>query len=116
MVPAAHLDDTHPGRGATGDGRRANFDFPPIDKPKADRIVETMRAIADAAPGTALYTQVTAWAALQPLQVGIEPVLGIAIAVVGERDRSHRPLDGIDRTGRRFFQRHHMARTGVRGL
>ena len=27
-------------------GRRANFDFPPIDKEKADRIVVAMREIA----------------------------------------------------------------------
>ena len=33
---------------ATGEGRRANFDFPPIDKDKADRIVRAMRPIAEA--------------------------------------------------------------------
>ncbi|MDE3120214.1 MAG: aldo/keto reductase, partial [Paracoccaceae bacterium] len=34
--------------GGQGDGRRASFDFPPIDRPKTDRIVEAMRAIAEA--------------------------------------------------------------------
>jgi aryl-alcohol dehydrogenase-like predicted oxidoreductase len=36
-----------PGEGVKVEpGRRANFDFPPIDKEKADRIVVTMREIA----------------------------------------------------------------------
>ena len=33
---------------ADGDGRRAEFDFPPIDRQKADRIVGVMRGMADA--------------------------------------------------------------------
>ncbi len=32
----------------SGDGRRATFDFPPLDKDKADRIIEAMRPIAAA--------------------------------------------------------------------
>lgn len=51
--------------GATGDGRRANFDFPPIDKPKADRIVETMRAIADAKSASVAQIAL-AWLLHQP--------------------------------------------------
>lgn len=31
---------------SAGDGRRASFDFPPVDKPKGDRIVEAMRPMA----------------------------------------------------------------------
>jgi aryl-alcohol dehydrogenase-like predicted oxidoreductase len=34
--------------GAEAEGRRKNFDFPPLDKDKADRIVEVMRPIAKA--------------------------------------------------------------------
>jgi aryl-alcohol dehydrogenase-like predicted oxidoreductase len=30
-----------------GEGRRTTFDFPPIDRPKADRIVEAMRLVAE---------------------------------------------------------------------
>jgi aryl-alcohol dehydrogenase-like predicted oxidoreductase len=30
-----------------GEGRRTAFDFPPIDRPKADRIVEAMRLVAE---------------------------------------------------------------------
>jgi len=37
-----------PGGDAAAEGRRKSFDFPPLDKAKADKIVETMRPIAKA--------------------------------------------------------------------
>ncbi|MDE3080280.1 MAG: aldo/keto reductase [Paracoccaceae bacterium] len=46
--------------GGQGDGRRASFDFPPIDRPKADRIVEAMRGIADA-KGVSVAQIALAW-------------------------------------------------------
>ncbi len=39
---------TEGGSGDTSGARRSEFDFPPIDKDKADRIVKVMREIADA--------------------------------------------------------------------
>lgn len=46
--------------GGEGDGRRASFDFPPIDRPKADRIVEAMRSMAEA-KGVSVAQIALAW-------------------------------------------------------
>ena len=45
---------------ADGDGRRAEFDFPPIDREKADRIVEVMRGMAQA-KGVSVAQIALAW-------------------------------------------------------
>jgi aryl-alcohol dehydrogenase-like predicted oxidoreductase len=46
-------------------GRRANFDFPPIDKEKADRIVVAMRAVAKA-HGVSVARVALAWVRQKP--------------------------------------------------
>jgi aryl-alcohol dehydrogenase-like predicted oxidoreductase len=49
-----------PGGDSNGEGRRANFDFPPIDKDKADKIVVAMRPIAKA-HGVSVARVALAW-------------------------------------------------------
>lgn len=34
--------------GGSGEGRRANFDFPPVDRPRAETCIEAMRTVAEA--------------------------------------------------------------------
>jgi aryl-alcohol dehydrogenase-like predicted oxidoreductase len=46
-------------------GRRAGFDFPPLDKDQADRIVTAMRPIA-AAHGVSLARVALAWVRMKP--------------------------------------------------
>jgi len=46
-------------------GRRANFDFPPIDKEQADRIVEALRPIAKA-HGVSVARVALAWVRQKP--------------------------------------------------
>ena len=54
-----------PGGEAQAEGRRKNFDFPPIDKPKADRIVDAMRPIASA-HGTSVARVALAYVLAKP--------------------------------------------------
>ncbi|HEX4273189.1 MAG TPA: aldo/keto reductase [Rhizomicrobium sp.] len=56
-----------PGGEAAGSnsGRRASFDFPPIDKPKADEIVLAMRDIAKA-HGVSVARVALAWVRMKP--------------------------------------------------
>ncbi len=53
------------GDAAMEPGRRAAFDFPPIDKDKADRIVQAMRPIA-AAHGVSVARVALAWVRMKP--------------------------------------------------
>ena len=54
-----------PGGDAAAEGRRKNFDFPPIDKDKADRIVMAMRPIA-AAHGVSVARVALAYVLAKP--------------------------------------------------
>ena len=54
-----------PGGEKVEEGRRANFDFPPIDKEKADRIVVAMRPIAKA-HGVSVARVALAWVRSKP--------------------------------------------------
>ena len=54
-----------PGGEAQEPGRRASFDFPPIDKDKADKIVATMRPIASA-HGVSVARVALAWVRAKP--------------------------------------------------
>jgi aryl-alcohol dehydrogenase-like predicted oxidoreductase len=47
-LAGGYMSGKFSGGGAEVEGRRKNFDFPPLDKDKADRIVEVMRPIAKA--------------------------------------------------------------------
>ncbi|WP_066545769.1 MULTISPECIES: aldo/keto reductase [unclassified Sphingomonas] len=53
-------------RGAEAEGRRVNFDFPPLDKTRADRVVEAMAPIADA-HGRSIAQVALAWLLHQPV-------------------------------------------------
>lgn len=50
---------------ATGDGRRASFDFPPVDKPRAAVVIDAMRPIAEA-HGCSVAQVALAWLLHQP--------------------------------------------------
>jgi aryl-alcohol dehydrogenase-like predicted oxidoreductase len=54
-----------PGGEGGAEGRRAGFDFPPIDKPKADAIVAVMRPIAKA-HGVSVARVALAWVLSKP--------------------------------------------------
>ena len=54
-----------PGGDAQAEGRRKNFDFPPLDKVKADKIVEVMRPIASA-HGTSVAQVALAYVLAKP--------------------------------------------------
>src|SRR6185312_5241167 len=54
-----------PGGEKVEEGRRANFDFPPIDKEKADKIVVAMRPIAKA-HGVSVARVALAWVRAKP--------------------------------------------------
>jgi aryl-alcohol dehydrogenase-like predicted oxidoreductase len=54
-----------PGGDSSGEGRRASFDFPPIDKDKADKIVVAMRPIAKA-HGVSVARVALAWVRAKP--------------------------------------------------
>ena len=54
-----------PGGEAAAEGRRKNFDFPPLDKDKADRIVAAMRPIASA-HGTSVARVALAYVLAKP--------------------------------------------------
>lgn len=53
------------GEGGPADARRASFDFPPVDKPRAFRCVEVMRTIA-AGHGVSVAQVALAWLLHQP--------------------------------------------------
>ena len=46
-LAGGYLAGKYTGKDADADGRRAAFDFPPLDKTRADAVVEAMRPIAD---------------------------------------------------------------------
>jgi aryl-alcohol dehydrogenase-like predicted oxidoreductase len=52
------------------DGRRLNFDFPPVDRDRADRCIETMRPIADAR-GVSVAQIALAWLLHRPVVTSI---------------------------------------------
>ena len=52
--------------GAKGEGRRANFDFPPVDLARAAPLVEAMRAMADKR-GVSVAQIALAWLLYQPV-------------------------------------------------
>lgn len=57
-------------RSADAEGRRANFDFPPLDKPRADRVVEAMAPIAQA-HGRSIAQVALAWLLHQPVVTSV---------------------------------------------
>jgi aryl-alcohol dehydrogenase-like predicted oxidoreductase len=59
-----------PGGEAQAPGRRAGFDFPPIDKDQADRIVLAMRPIA-AAHGVSVAQIALAWLLAKPVVTSV---------------------------------------------
>lgn len=63
-LAGGYLSGKYTGANAA-DGRRAGFDFPPLDKDKADRIVEAMRPIA-VAYGISVAQVALAWLLAQP--------------------------------------------------
>lgn len=58
-LAGGYLSGKYSGSG-TNDGRRATFDFPPIDRPKADRIIAVMQDIASA-KGVSVAQIALAW-------------------------------------------------------
>ena len=58
-LAGGYLSGKYSGAG-TNDGRRASFDFPPIDRPKADRIIAVMQDIATA-KGVSVAQIALAW-------------------------------------------------------
>jgi aryl-alcohol dehydrogenase-like predicted oxidoreductase len=46
--------------GGSGEGRRASFDFPPVDRPRADSCIEAMRRVAEAR-GASVAQVALAW-------------------------------------------------------
>ncbi len=46
--------------GGSGEGRRANFDFPPVDRPRAETCIEAMRTVAEAR-GVSVAQVALAW-------------------------------------------------------
>jgi aryl-alcohol dehydrogenase-like predicted oxidoreductase len=55
---------------AAADGRRATFDFPPVDRERADRVIETMRPIAQA-HGRSVAQIALAWLLHQPVVTSV---------------------------------------------
>ena len=58
-LAGGYLSGKYTGSG-TNDGRRVAFDFPPIDRPKADRIIAVMQEIANA-KGASVAQVALAW-------------------------------------------------------
>jgi aryl-alcohol dehydrogenase-like predicted oxidoreductase len=56
--------------GTTAEGRRANFDFPPVDKDRAFTIIETMRSIAEA-KGCSVAQVAIAWLLHRPVVTSV---------------------------------------------
>jgi aryl-alcohol dehydrogenase-like predicted oxidoreductase len=46
--------------GGSGEGRRANFDFPPVDRPRAETCIDAMRTVAEAR-GVSVAQVALAW-------------------------------------------------------
>ncbi|HEX4769074.1 MAG TPA: aldo/keto reductase [Lichenihabitans sp.] len=53
-----------------GEGRRASFDFPPVDRPRADAVVAAMRPIAEASHCTVAQVAL-AWLLHQPVVTSV---------------------------------------------
>ena len=64
--------------GGGGDGRRATFDFPPVDRPRASAVIDAMRPIA-AARACSLAQVALAWLLHQPVVTSV---------IVGAKRRS----------------------------
>ena len=56
--------------GTSGDGRRASFDFPPVDKPRASIVIDAMRPIAQA-HGCSVAQVALAWLLHQPVVTSV---------------------------------------------
>jgi aryl-alcohol dehydrogenase-like predicted oxidoreductase len=55
---------------AAGEGRRASFDFPPVDRERLDRVIEAMRPIAEARKCTIAQVAL-AWLLHQPVVTSV---------------------------------------------
>ena len=64
--------------GGGGDGRRATFDFPPVDRPRASAVIDAMRPIAEAR-ACSLAQVALAWLLHQPVVTSV---------IVGAKRRS----------------------------
>jgi len=51
-LAGGYLSGKYDAEGKAADGRRVNFDFPPVDKSRGPAVIETMRAIAKAKDAT----------------------------------------------------------------
>ena len=56
--------------GGGGDGRRATFDFPPVDRPRASAVIDAMRPIAEAR-ACSLAQVALAWLLHQPVVTSV---------------------------------------------
>ena len=87
-LAGGYLSGKFTGPDAPAEGRRAAFDFPPLDKTRADAAVETMRAIA-AAKGCSVAQVAIAWLLHQP---------AVSTVIVGAK-RLDQLTDNIAATG-----------------
>ncbi len=59
------LSGKYDGEGAAADGRRANFDFPPVDRARLPGVLDTLRTVAEAR-GATVARVALAWLLHQP--------------------------------------------------
>ncbi|PZR00290.1 MAG: aldo/keto reductase [Cereibacter sphaeroides] len=69
-LAGGYLSGKFTGSNAATEGRRLAFDFPPIDRTKADSIVETMRPMAEAR-GVSIAQIALAWLLAQPVVTSV---------------------------------------------
>ena len=64
------LSGKYDGEGKAADGRRANFDFPPVDRARLPGVLEALRSVADAHGATVAQTAL-AWLLHQPVVTSV---------------------------------------------
>ena len=98
------LSGKYDGEGAAADGRRASFDFPPVDRGRLPGVLDALRAVA-AARGVTVAQVALAWLLHQPAVTSV--IIGanrpdqLADNIAAADPRAHRRRPGRARRGER---------------